>query len=220
MNHRTAHRRIPIELASALLAESADIVVLTEYVVGPGRPGLESALLAAGLKHQHVSRSAPAGPGRWSNQVFVCARTPLEQIGGLSDPPDIAAGTNHLGVLWNGFRVLALRAPMYKLTRDWYQYWKWLTDRSTGWDIIVGDLNADPERNRPRDRVLTSLQDRSGLCLRPGSGWSYRGPTGSESKLDHVLTRPDLSARATYESWPVDNGWSDHAALRVELLSE
>lgn len=215
LNHRTAHRPVPPALLSALCALHPDVLVLTEYVERRPRPDLRKTLADAGLPHVAVST-----PGRERcNQVLIASRGPLAVRPAPPDAPCPSASSNLLAVTTVGLTITGLRAPAYVRASDWYHYWAWLPSAvHTG--LVIGDLNADPTRNRPRDRVLAPFLDAGGWTHRDPEGlWSYRGPRAC-SRLDHVLWRPPVIVdEARYVSAPFVPRFTDHAALVVTARS-
>ena len=86
-------------------------------------------------------------------------------------------------------------------------------------DLVIGDFNVDPTRSTKRDRVINGLVQSGGWRLAEVEGeWSYRGHTGNQSKLDHVLGRGDVFVEtAKYVSEPFVPDFTDHAALVVDV---
>jgi endonuclease/exonuclease/phosphatase (EEP) superfamily protein YafD len=94
--------------------------------------------------------------------------------------------------------------------------------------LFVGDLNADPERQRGfGSRCLRELEGSGWHVPRPKGEWSFEGRTLLRSRIDHAVLSPALgrAAEARYEAdlngvriaGKCKDAASDHAALVVEL---
>jgi len=218
LNHRTNAKAISAELAPALLALSPDILVLCEYVEGPGRPEFHEALRSGGLTHVAVSDTTMYTGGRWHNQILIASRSCIELRPLQDHGPDVYCAPNYLSVRTFGINLTGLRVPAYTSARDWYGYWQWLTS-VIGGDVVIGDFNADPRRPRKWDGVLASLAQTHGFTIvTPPDSWSFRHFGGAEYQIDHALVRNQASATsARYEAARFVPQFTDHAALVVEL---
>jgi hypothetical protein len=217
LNHRSLVKPVAPELVAALLVHRPEVLVLTEYVEPQPRQDLRAQLAAAGLEHVAVSDAEKEG-AYWANQVLVASAHPIKVFERPPGAPDASARTNILVTATQGLRITGLRAPMYEAASDWYRYWDWLTTIASG-DVIVGDLNTDPGRNKARDRVLGKLISAGGWArAEPDGAWSYMGKNGNSSRVDQVVFRgPVKGARATYVVEPFWPTHSDHAAIVVDL---
>jgi endonuclease/exonuclease/phosphatase family metal-dependent hydrolase len=101
---------------------------------------------------------------------------------------------------------------------DWYGAWEKLLPRFAG-DLLIGDLNIDPSRQRKRDQKPLAMLQGAGWRWGPAEGtWSYRSYSGVTSAVDHVFVGGDVEVRSA--RYVVDGivgvGPVDHTALVVE----
>jgi hypothetical protein len=218
LNHRTIGRDVPRSLVSEIGALEADVLVFNEYVSGSRNRDLEQFLTEIGLSHISTSKQVVYSPGRFHNQILIASNKRFEQVIHYQDSPDSGANSNILTFLVNGLSLTGIRAPAYKTMSEWRKYWSWLGSAALG-DVLIGDLNVDPQRANSRDRVYLDLVHSEGWTLTSVVGdWSFRGVKGNTAKLDHVLVRNGVTAVAAwYAQDSFVPAYTDHAALVVDL---
>lgn len=218
VGHQTQHRKMARAFIDALVALEADILVLNEYVEARPREELELALNLAGLSHRALSSTREYRKSRWHNQVLIASRQPIELAEVPGEPFDGSAASNYLRVRTAGIDLTGLRAPAYERAKDWYAYWRWLSEVHGG-DLLIGDFNCDPKRNNARDRVLQNLVQSGGWSIADNEGeWSYLSARGHTSRVDHAIFRGPLTVKASrYVDEPFAPSHTDHAALVVDF---
>jgi len=223
VNHRTAAKPIPAALTRALLDLAPDILVLVEYVEGDGRHELRAALAEAGLPHTEGTAAINfRGPRSWWNQVFVASRWPIEVTSDSAGLNDCNA-SSFLSVRTGSIEMTGMRMPFWETAAEWYGAWEALVPRYQG-DLLIGDMNIDPEESRKRHQKPLKVLQRHGWRWHPAEGdWSYRR-TGAEhvrSRVDHVFVRGEVEVQSA--QYVVDEivgvGPVDHAALVVDVAS-
>lgn len=203
INHRTHAKSIPFTFIEALGGLKSDVLVLTEYIEAGGRKNLRKGLSSLGLSHFSVSKTTSYAKGRWYNQVLIASRKPVEPAQFPPSAPEVSGNTNILCCDTFGLHLCGLRAPAYSRACDWNDYWSWLCENVRA-DIVVGDFNTDPNRNRKRDRVLDRFEQAGGWIRAEAKGeWSYKGHNGTRACLDHALVAGHLAIkRALYVAKP------------------
>ena len=218
LNHRTLAKPIVPELTDELLTLVPDVIVLCEYVEGAGRAEFHAQLRSRGLTHIAVSNSENYAASRWHNQILIASREPIapRSFGGPATDPMRTA--NYLAVNTFGLDLAGIRVPAYTAAADIYGYWEWLESAISG-DLVIGDFNVDPRRPSKRDRVLTSLAERTGFeIVTPTESWSFRCARGTEWQIDHALVRNRaVSVGASYATDQFVPVITDHAALVVDV---
>lgn len=189
-----------------------------EFVEGEKNMGLRRDLAVHGFDHVLASRNVQYSPGRAHNQILVASKLPISNTIEYSDGQDGSANTNILTVEVGGLAITGIRAPAYVTLQEWRTYWDWLGTISLG-DVLIGDLNIDPQRNSSRDRVHTTLTESLGWAFVPVDGdWSYKGVKGNTARLDHCLVRDGaIVANAKYIPSPFVPAYTDHAAIVVDV---
>ena len=218
LNHRTRPVAVAQTLLDGLLEHQPDIIIFNEFVNQPPANVLPKLLKIAGFPYCAISDSVEYRTGRWHNQILIASRNRILASTCPHDGPDDLARTNTLTVRTFDLSVTGLRVPAYKSARDWYRYWEWMTNGLTG-DVAIGDFNADPDRERKRDRVLEALVEKGGWTqFHIESDWSYRGNNGCFSKVDYVLSRGTIRVdRAWYVTDTYVTSNTDHAAIFADL---
>lgn len=223
VNHRTFHKPMPPALTSALLSHRPDVLVLTEFVERTPRCDLRTALADAGLVHHLTSDRLEYTPRRFTNQVLVATRKPVSRLVPPARAPNPHAEANLLCVEVDGLRLAAVRAPLVRGAgaRSWREYWEWLAGHK-GVDVMIGDLNFDPEAHGPRNRAASSACRAAGWVFsRPDGLWSYAGASGRRTRIDHVATRPGVRAAGSrYVADKFVPEHTDHAALIAQIEVE
>jgi exonuclease III len=228
VNHRTRRRAVPPALPAAIRSLNPDIIVLTEYVVGPDHATFCNALEANGLLSQCHS-AVQAG----HNQVFIASRS-TANVATLVPPDTLSHAVSN----WLHPRLedplldlVGLRVPMYKNAAERRSYWNWfetaiqrLVAQSS---VIIGDLNTDPRRSgRPGSDHLKRLTSAGWQLPDPRGLGSYISTHGQFSRLDHALVSPSVivktaeyvaSANAHLFIGAGSSFLSDHAPLVLNI---
>lgn len=211
LGHRALKpKSVPQGLLDALVGLQADVLFLNEYVDTPEyRRELHNRWRSVCGTPQLRYNDA----GRWSNQVVAVSNEALTPLGGLDPVPTQCASTNFLSVELGSAIITGIRAPSYTRAADWYTYWTQLSARLDG-DVVIGDFNVDPGRDRKRDRVLPS-----GWRVVSPAGTSFRSTSrDAASAIDHALVRPDLEvAAARYETDFLHQWGLDHAPIVLDV---
>jgi endonuclease/exonuclease/phosphatase family metal-dependent hydrolase len=235
LNHRAARRRIPDWIVRAIVDQSPDVVVLTEYVMGPDHERFVMALRDAGF----IGACTSDRPAR-QNQVFVAAREPLRRIDvPIWDclSPAVPSNILHVQLQESGIDVVGFRMPAFSRAArpSKEKTWEWLTNVAApllgGRAVIAGDFNTAPEDADAfcGDRLRTFV-DAGWRHARPASGFSWRhARSGRERQIDHLFHSPRLTAFRSDYSWAFHAldpeaaagkvGRPDHAMLIVDLES-
>ena len=234
LNHRASRQRIANWVASAIVAHSPDIVVLTEYVEGPDHERFLTALAEGGLHHALLSPRVER-----QNQVLIVSNQTLRR-GTLQAPaihPSVPRNAlevilEPIGLHVVGFRMPAFEAADRPLKR---QTWNWLLselDRLRGRPaLIAGDFNTAP--NDPAARCgdcLAKLSESGWQCGTPTAGCSWRhAGSGAERQIDHLFLSPAMSLARSEYCWNFERlspdaaskkiGVPDHAMLVAEIAA-
>ncbi len=165
-----------------------------------------------------VSDICEYSPGRWHNQILVASAHELQSRCTYATGPDALGATNTLSFNVLGYDVTGLRVPMYKTSREWNAYWDWIDECVCG-DIVVGDMNCDPQRGNRRDNRLSSfVGPRDSQLITGENPPSYIGKNGTFSTVDHAIVRRGVVVRsASYVRKGIVPGYTDHAALLVKI---
>jgi endonuclease/exonuclease/phosphatase family metal-dependent hydrolase len=228
VGHRTRKKLVPPEVVEAIATLTPDVVVLTEYVVGPSHNGTVATLVSSGLQHVDVTESMAR-----ENQVLVACRWAFQR--GSLRPPDITSSTvpnlYHLRCSDPDLDLVALRIPMFTRAQDRTAYWDWL--RSTleplahGRRLVIGDMNTDPSRVRSiGGRHVARLAVSGWTPVTPASGVSFFSKRGATSRIDHALLGSQLrlrnaqyitSANGMLLAGHGASAYSDHAVLLLDV---
>ena len=211
LNHRARKpSTIHSDLFQALDRLDTDLLFLTECVPTPEMMETLGTIWTSILASEQLKYD---NRGRWSNQVVALSKRTIRQRHKHPPIPTQCASTNFLAIQLGDIAITGLRAPFYQRASDWYDYWNALNQRLDG-DVVIGDLNVDPRRNRKRDRVLP---DQWSLITPAGS--SYRStPHNTESALDHVLLADGLYADScAYRDEFLGRWGLDHCPLVVDI---
>lgn len=218
VNHKTHPREIPVGLIRSLDQLKPDIFLLNEFVSGEQCQAEE---LIREFGYETALSEAVRRPLKgWCNQVLIASKFEFLALPMPIDPPTVSAGTNYLGIDISGITVTAVRAPMYRSASQWRDYWSWLAQQLKG-DLVIGDLNVDPERLHRRDSVaLECLGVSDWEFGDPEGEWSFKSTSGNTSKIDHVLVKNRLQLKQVrYVSEPFWSIYTDHAALVVDIAT-
>ena len=229
LNNRVGKVRFRPEAAQAVVALSADLIVLTEYFPQHHHRQFCQVLAEAGWVHQLMSRE----PTEVANRTLVASRAPLEvDVLALPDfdcqlPANIVAA--HLPTF--GLRIVGIRVPAYGPSNPLLlRSWEWLETAAAALRetpaVIMGDLNVRPSPDRSGvGACFRRLLDNGWQRAAPTGGYSYFGPTGVRSEIDHALASPRCKIRGAeyvvsvtgFTLAGAQNALSDHAALVVDL---
>ncbi|MBN1336430.1 MAG: endonuclease/exonuclease/phosphatase family protein [Deltaproteobacteria bacterium] len=226
VNHRTRRKPVPEALPATLLALGPDLVVLTEYVVGPDHDGFCKALRTGGLNARFMTSTRTG-----HNQVFVATR--LSAQAGTFTHPDPAshAASNwlHIRIFDPALDLVGLRVPMYETSAEAHAYWTWFEEASHRFlsapAVLIGDLNVDPDRPPgPGSEALQRLRTLGWQIPAEEGPWSWIGSSGVTSRLDHALLSPFVRCRSARYLDRVDgrvvagpDALSDHALLVLDI---
>ncbi len=218
VNHRTAHKPVHPALIQALLAHTPDVLILNEFVEATPRTDLRASLAEAGLCYILLTPRVEYAPRRYTNQVLVASRIPVQQLDLQPNPPSLHASPNLLRFKHDGMILLAMRAPLIEgcTAADWTNYWRWAAGHPA--DIMIGDLNFDPANPSSRHaRPRTICAEAGWRFCTPEGAWSYLG-TNRSSRIDHAATRePCTIEQARYLSSGIVPDHTDHAAIMIEV---
>ena len=117
---------------------------------------------------------------------------------------------------------------MFKASQARRQYWDWLEATVLAMDqpvVLVGDLNADPSRERRVGGVhLARLSMRGWTIATPTDGWSFIGKTGHTARIDHGIDsghfrieQSEYVVEAAGFTFAGIREYSDHAVLCVDI---
>jgi hypothetical protein len=230
LNNRVGRVRFRPEAAYAAVALRADLVVFTEYFPQQHHPQFCQALAEAGWVHQLLSLEPP----ETANRIHIASRMPLE-LDRLSLPNfdnQFPANTLAVQLPTLGLRVLGLRIPAYGHRQSGLRLrsWEWLETAAAQlrqWPaVILGDLNVPASFGRGTiGGLLRRILDSGWQRAAPGDGYSYFGPSGMRSEIDHILATRHCKIRDAEYVIAVTgftlagtaDALSDHAALVADL---
>lgn len=165
LHHQARRRRIPPSIEAAIAGLEVDVLVLNEFVDGPGRGWFRACLDRVGLGNQVLSHTTAR-----HNQILIAAREPIF-VGDLQAPTfDGSARSNFLHVvLGSGLELVGLRVPAYEPAADLLAYNAQLAEvlGTIGERrlIVTGDFNLD----RSEGHCPTRFRLRSGRPARVSS---------------------------------------------------
>jgi len=119
LHHQAKRKGIPPSIEAAIAGLAVDVLVLNEFVDGPGRGWFRACLDRVGLGHQVLSH-----PTARHNQILIAAREPVF-VGELQAPTfDGSARSNFLHVVLGstGLELIGLRVPAYEPAADLRAY--------------------------------------------------------------------------------------------------
>ena len=230
VNHRAARHALPPWLSTAIGNESPDVVVLTEYVVGPDHLRFVGDLESMGFSQPSVSER----PKR-QNQVLIATREPhvkrdlrVPVISQAVPSNVLSVGLERSGVSVVGFRMPAYKSKEREKKRE---VWNWLQQTATGLlgepSVIAGDFNTAVGDSASYCGDCLDALCESGWtrCATTGPGW--RGKNGIERAIDHAFVSPRVRPTASRYSWDFQSlapeaksgnvGVPDHAMLIVDF---
>lgn len=220
VNHRAARRRIPAWIAGGIGAHNPDVVILTEYVVGPDHDRLLADLHALDLAHVSVSDRVSR-----QNQLLIATREPHRrgETVAPTDHPAIPPNALHVVLADSGLHVVGFRMPAFegkerplkRLT------WEWLVrvagDLLDKPAVIAGDFNTavgDPVSTC--GDCMDALTNEGWQLMHPPTGYSWQhSKSGTGRKIDHAFLSPALApVRAEY-NWNFHELSPDAASGKV-----
>lgn len=209
-----------------LVAQAADVVVLSEYRAGPKGDALRASLAEAGYRQQFPGR-ADAGV----NSVLVAARSVARAI-----RPEVAS-VDAGRIVITEIEGIRIAGVYFNLGKDKASLFDYLLARPPSLEpsaIVIGDMNTGRHdvdeagatfhcSERFERLVARGYTDLWRLChgeeAREYSWYSPRHRNGF--RVDHAFGTGDVPARVAacaYDQTTRD-GLSDHAAMIVELSS-
>jgi endonuclease/exonuclease/phosphatase family metal-dependent hydrolase len=232
-NHRAGRHRIPAWIGSAITTAEPDVVVLTEYIVGPDHAAFLKQLENAGLSSHLISGRV----GR-SNQVMVIANEPMT-LGDSklpADPPSAPANFLHVRLDRSNIDVVGFRMLSFDNPRDaskrriWEAVLQVLDSLKHKRALIAGDFNTAPgDAAAFCGDCLESLIASEWQLAEPGEGksWPYSG-NGPGRRIDHAFLSSSLRPVSALYDWSfrelagvehAPSGVPDHAILKVEFIT-
>ena len=238
VNHRATRKKIPENIAHAIISTDADMLVFCEFVhsdITDDRQNFYNQLESAGYTFRIFSTLTPK-----ENHILIASRIAIV-AGDLKAPTTIqsAVPSNflHVRCVESSTEIIGLRVPDY--SKATYKevaqaYWTWfssltkeMTDRSV---IIIGDFNIDPAMKKYRFRKhLTDLLDNGWQIASPNEGASYYAHNNNAPhRLDHAFLTGCVKIISSSYIQEVDGLWKcgedkykepDHAILVVEVVN-
>jgi exonuclease III len=222
------------QLASAILAEWPDVVVLSECTPPSSGDPLLAALCAEGLVH---TASGVADNPAYPATVVVASRLPLgrPRLPFVGTPFAQAALEVRIGdmvLVAVYFPLDDGRGPMH--TRFWSEAFQAYVDGLARLPAVVaGDWNTGSWKTDIGGGKVAGMAEFDALVA---AGWtdawrtmhpesrefSWLHHSGSRFRIDHVLLSPALEGSATGASYRHRvrlDGVSDHSALVVDIAS-
>ncbi len=214
------------QIASVILYECPDVLVLTEYRAVPGRALLD---LLQSLSY-NVAAGVPTGA---QNCVCVLSRHPIEEHSVKSSPKSVHRWVP-VTIPSLNLTLLAVHVPNQTEVWNKREFWEcveaFAADTVGKRSVIIGDLNTaldedcegDPIREavyfkRLLDAGWVDAWRRCNCDAREFSWYSHRS---NGFRIDHCLLSPSLSASLTGSIMRHDvrtDRLSDHSLLAVEL---
>ncbi len=230
INHRASQKRIPPSMAAGLSSLFPDVIILTEYVIGPSHESFIEELSASGFGHISISPYAYR-----ENQILIAANSALLS-GALKAPsiaPSVTTNFLHVHMKGHGLDIIGIRVPDYsKQPSIRNQCWDWIEDMAKVIEkepyVIIGDFNTDPSYplNKSGNRISNIVMAGWQHAL-PQSGFSYLPVNGGTGKrLDHAFVSKHFIIHRTEYIWEsngyifagkVPGAMSDHALLVVDI---
>ncbi len=220
MGHATRPKQLPRSVLETLRGVGADVLIFSEFVDQKFSEETRRSLGDFGYLNSMVSDVCEYSPGRWHNQILVASAFELKSRRTYTNGPDALGATNTLSFEVLGLDVTGLRIPMYRTSREWNAYWDWIDDCVFG-DIVIGDVNCDPQRGNRRDSRLTRFVELRDAELVTGDNPpSYVGKNGTFSTVDHAVMRRGIFVHsASYIRDGIVPDYTDHAAMIVRVGS-
>lgn len=217
-------------LGDALVATSPDVVVLSEFHVGPGGSRLLHRLAEAGLSESEQGEPVLTA---YPNTVAVASRLPLTNV--CSPLGDSANRHRILEVDVAGFTLGAVYFPLadakVKFWRD--EFLPYAATRIGRPFLLVGDWNSG---SHYVDETRATLDGAAEFGRMTQAGWidawrslspdgreySWYSTHGNGFRTDHAFLSPPMARRlvsAVYRHETRVRGVTDHSALDIELVA-
>lgn len=229
LNNRVGKVRFRPDAAQAAVAIGADLVVLTEYFPQHHHQQFCQVLAQAGWVHQLL----PPEQTEIANRTLIASRLLLHPDDLAPPDFDCQLPSNIVAARLGtpGLRILGIRIPAYGHSNPLLmRSWEWLETTSAALGdapaIIMGDLNIRPVPDRRGvGACFRRLLDSGWRRAAPAEGYSYFGPSGVRSEIDHALVSPRCRIQGAeyvvtvpgFELAGTPNALSDHAALVVDI---
>lgn len=212
-------------IAAAILAQDADVLVISEYRGGDAGTRLRAMLAAIG--YSHASRSEPP-PGR--NGVLIAAREKFRDRGvvdaALPEPYKI------VDAVFPGLHLTGVYMPNLRAKEPyWDRLIATLPDRASASALVVGDFNTcRPFVDEPGAIDVTAHYLDKIEAIGFSDLWRKRFPEGREYswyshrqngfRIDHAFFTRRLARRAGniyYSHSEREAGLSDHSPLILDV---
>jgi exodeoxyribonuclease-3 len=220
-------RRMP-EIALALVAHAADVIVMSEVRATTGGQ-IAGALADHGWKHQHRTQTAP---GR--NGMLLASKRPLHAVRPIDTPSSADRWVQvHLPDL--DLHIAGVHIPDGSRDRARKEFWaallltaRQLRDKSA---VLIGDFNTGRHLTDEAGKTF-SCADMMGRLSSLGfvDAWRAHNPgqrefswyshKGNGFRIDHAFLSPPLAGRlreAVYSHSEREKGLSDHSVMLVDV---
>ena len=220
------------QVASALLAHSPDLVILTEFHPVKSRP-IAHALESAGLRHQ---LAAPAGYGY---EVFMASRAPLRAQPQADE--SVAGGyleaehPEQRMVVAGVYVPVIAAVPLAEKRRFWGKLHDAAHRHRDRPYLVIGDWNTGDfplDKEQPTRAFTCTREYRQMKELGFEEAWrslndeqreyTWTSNRGHGFRIDHAFLSPMLRPRLVGARYSHDERYakiSDHSVMIVELLS-
>jgi hypothetical protein len=234
LNHRAARRTMPEWVTHAIVDQSPDVAVLTEYVEADGHGAFVAALAEGSLPYAEVSERTVG-----HNQVLIVSKTPLTACTpkGLPLHPAVPSNILHVVMGDTGFHLIGCRIPAFRKDSEGRALkravWDWLIQAGRGVEAspaaVAGDLNTQlGDSTRNCGDLVPVLAQRGWQHAIPDSGCSWKSAQlGAMRRIDHTFLSPPVAAARARYLWDFEGlasvagvgrpGVPDHAMLVVDF---
>jgi len=229
VSKKRPHPDTPYEMADALAALNPDVIVLTEYPLGPSHKPFLERLTSHGFTSMKISE----GNGHIPHTMIVSklAFKPTGNQEPKTLPPPLASSVLGVHLANPDIEILGLSVPVPLETATLRSCHEWIAKTASSAvkcpSVILGDFNLDP-RDSARDQGMDLLRRlmyqgwTHALPPRGVSWWPERGSSGRS--LDHAFLSPHFDVHAMEyitQSRPYvfthgERAMSDHAVLLVD----
>jgi exodeoxyribonuclease-3 len=215
-------------ISDALLAPTPDVVVVSEFHVGPGGSRLLDQLFEAGMTEQ--AQAEPTSI-EYPNTVAIASRLPLSNV-----HSPLGNSANRHRVLEVDVTSFTLGAVYFPLGKPKLTFWRdeflpYAASRIGRPCLLIGDWNSGRHYLDEAGATLYAAREFEAMTeggwvdawrsLRPdGREYTWYSTHGNGFRLDHAFLSPPLSFRlmsAAYRHETRLSGVSDHSAIEIEL---